>query len=458
MMDITHNNNNLQLVSRAPEDSTRKTPAPGCELYDLVLDMNWHRVHQHVLQNPWDAAYQDGDSWETPLYLALQYRPPLRVVRALIQACPEATKMVARRNRDLPIHIAARCQVSLPILKEVLEATGPAVVQRTKDGSTVLRALWVGRESVGRFATQESKDSPFWQKVRAVLTEMARKRDRSSTKTDTENPANATMDGELKSDEPLLIHAAVSVGSRGCPKEILDFCLKHYRHQVSIRDIYGCLPLHVAVGAGGVTEQAFKANAKTTRRRRLLLKYRTVHGEEDVSVLSALLQPYPDAAIVPVSFNGEEVMPLHLALHSGHSWKEGVKELLEAGPKALSTTDPGTRLYPFQLAALQDGEKDDSDVDLDTIYRLLRFDPNVLDIAQQAAQREGYERVEPSGITKLNSVNKESISERTDDETSPVPHEDSMDAPNLSQVGVNRNASVALCLSAATLAAISAVL
>lgn len=64
-------------------------------------------------------------------------------------------------------------------------------------------------------------------------------------------------------------------------------------------------------------------------------------------------------------------LPLLDALQAGMSWSQGVKDVFEAEPRAVTARDPDSMLYPFLEAATRM-------VDLDTIFELLRADPSVL--------------------------------------------------------------------------------
>ncbi|KAL7579456.1 hypothetical protein ACA910_014116 [Epithemia clementina (nom. ined.)] len=360
------------------------TCAPNCELYDLVLDLSWPRVERHLLHYPIDASYRDGDTWETPLYVACQYRPPVRIVRLLLEAYPTAVSQVSRRHGDLPLHIACRCQASLPILQELIAASPDTLQRRTKYGASILSALWEGRETVGRYANS-SYHSNFWNKVDAILKAMARQR-------------QGIAIGDKVSDL-YVVHAAVSMGSQGCPPEILKFCLHQYADQVRLHDAQGCLPLHVALGGGTskISENQILLNdsdnlsgtskyqRRLRRQRRMYLKYRTVHGQSEYTILTRLLQVHPEAALAATEVEGDisckiiRQLPLHMALLQGYSWKEGIEDLCRAAPSALADEDAATGFYPFQLAALNHGltsEEDDSD--LDTIFCLIRGNPAVV--------------------------------------------------------------------------------
>lgn len=77
----------------------------------------------------------------------------------------------------------------------------------------------------------------------------------------------------------------------------------------------------------------------------------------------SLLQENPSLAFMS---NLKGQLPLHLA--SSITWKDGVKDLFAANPRALTTREPNTRLYPCMLYSR----------DLTTTFEMLRADPSVL--------------------------------------------------------------------------------
>jgi len=64
-------------------------------------------------------------------------------------------------------------------------------------------------------------------------------------------------------------------------------------------------------------------------------------------------------------------LPLHLALENGMDWEAGVEDIMYDAPKAISTRDVKTRLYPFMTAAVDDV------YDLNTVFQLLQQSPLV---------------------------------------------------------------------------------
>ncbi len=64
-------------------------------------------------------------------------------------------------------------------------------------------------------------------------------------------------------------------------------------------------------------------------------------------------------------------LPLHIALHEGLKWNQGLKDIFEIYRDAVTMFDPVTGLYPYMVAANKD--------DFDVTYDLLRSDPGVIE-------------------------------------------------------------------------------
>ncbi|KAL3920101.1 MAG: hypothetical protein SGARI_007030, partial [Bacillariaceae sp.] len=258
------------------------------------MDMDWDRVIQHAHDHPEDAAYSDGHYYESVLYLACQHNPPAAAIRAILNASPQAALQVSRAHHDLPLHIAARYQLSAEILEELLRDFPVTAVEQTRFGRTPLMALWEFRhgrsreqepqegeegrngtannlqetnEEANEEAVQdEDEEEEFWNKVMVILRAVARFREdptyssqMPSTRTkefrshagSNIDPGNdkhrVHNDDSGQNRNPLVLHAAVSLGALSCPVEVLEYVLARFPEQVSIRDRWGYLPLDIAV-------------------------------------------------------------------------------------------------------------------------------------------------------------------------------------------------------------------
>lgn len=449
-----HKNNSSNKANVAALASPR-LPPPSSELWDLVVDRNWPRVLEHVQYYPEDAAWSDGHYRETVLYLACQSKPPLQVVRRLIEAYPAALMEKCTKNHDYPLHIACRYQLDLDILSALVENCPETAVLQTRWGKTPIMALWEHRLQLqqqqekeerelarlirfrmrqqrrreeGRHREAETlhlfafvnddddddadddddehvqaaleaarsrnrsllqpidEDEMFWAKVTLIISAVARYRAQESEEQDPpnhdvnekESPKKPSSTSSPPRSEPFLaIHAAVSLGAMGCPLPVLEKIMQNHSHQAQMRDCFGRLPLHLAIGPASW-------NRKGTGGQR---KYRPREGH----IIRALLSKYPAAAKERIMEDGRRRRryPLHEALINRHWWNEGIREVFQACPQALKEPDVESGLYPFQLAALlpeayqeQTGTTSTMDVgsvDLETIFQLLRAEPNVLE-------------------------------------------------------------------------------
>ena len=344
---------------------THRLSARDSSLYDLVIDMNWNRVVECCQAHPETAQFQEGDSFETPLHAAVQMRPPVRVISELIEAYPEALT-VPSRNGDFPLHIACRYNASIEVLKElVADERADTARQETKWGSTSIVALW------RIHGTLQVRDSShyFWEKMRVLLEAVARSRDTEICKI-----KNGTRPSRSRSDNTLyVLHAAVSLGSLGCPNEVLDFCLQEYSNQVGMVDESGRLPLHLATGPT-------RWSCRSKRR----YKPREQH------TLDSLLRLYPEAARISDP-NTPGRLPLHMALANRHVWDGGVRHLVQCYPDALVQADPVTGLLPFLASAAPVG---DTVVDINTIYNTLRCLPAALEAARESSNQAAVLKAE----------------------------------------------------------------
>lgn len=93
-------------------------------------------------------------------------------------------------------------------------------------------------------------------------------------------------------------------------------------------------------------------------------------GEMNTNIINLLLKSSESDS---EKRNSKNKLPLHLALSSGRNWYDGgIKELVEANPRALSCPDPSSGLLPFVLAASKcNGNDDSAKAQLTTIYELL---------------------------------------------------------------------------------------
>jgi hypothetical protein len=246
---------------------------------------------------------------ETPLYLACQQDPPADVIRAIVNACPEAALFKSRANKDLPLHLACKYQATACVLEALLRDFPCSSIQQTKFGVLPLNALWEFRPEGAEV------DENFWNKVVIIMSAVDRFRN-TVTPSEYQEVSQQGNDKERESsEEKFLVHATVSLGGLSCPIAVLQFILGKYPNQVFERDGSGQLPLHIAVGPTSWSQ--------TTRR-----KYKPRERE----FVSMLLDANPTAATETLSTNCDRY-PLHIALTNRHTWSGGIDYLLQAAPE-----------------------------------------------------------------------------------------------------------------------------
>jgi ankyrin repeat protein len=99
---------------------SRASPPASCQLFDLVIHLNWDAVAKHAQEHPEDAAWLDDDWLESPLYCACQHDPSEKAIRALLEAYPPAATL-ASKNGDLPLHIACYYSANIGVLRALIE-------------------------------------------------------------------------------------------------------------------------------------------------------------------------------------------------------------------------------------------------------------------------------------------------------------------------------------------------
>jgi len=439
---ITGQRQSTAYSNSSSNNPQQRSPLPSCDLYDLVLDLNWDRVIQHCQEHPHDAAFQDFDTSESPLYLACQWSPPLAAIQALIAANPKALSWTSREHRDVPLHSICRYPTtSVEVLQAFVEPDPSTALLPTKYGKTSLQVLWqfarpecIKENRVPALDEEQEQVDIFWAKMNLLVDAVAKSRQESwprraedatshhrSTSRETEGQEDDENDETDSSSSPYLyrVHAVVSLGALGCPCEVLEYVVQKYPHQLSQRDESGQLPLHIAVGPS-----QWSPNGKR--------KYKPREQE----IVQMLLKHYPQAAqrrlfsvwdyypyLLPGGSSASSTTttssiqnmdessshhhyshlpkrqrqqqeqqeqerptmdrkgryPLHVALANRHTWAGGVQDLFQAAPELLSVRDPVTQLLPFQLAAVP--VRNNLTVDITTIWELLRHQPEQLSLS-----------------------------------------------------------------------------
>lgn len=159
------------------------------------------------------------------------------------------------------------------------------------------------------------------------------------------------------------VHAAAM--QIGCPSAVMKLLLFVFSSQaqevISERGNLANFPLHAVCSwqCGTGLKSAAKSLIETRKSQ----------------TIAVLVQEYPGAAQI---LNSRGELPLELASKTGTLWEGGVRRILKAYPKALSTPSVQTGLYPFltsAAAAKHSACPERQLQSLRTIYGLLRSNP-----------------------------------------------------------------------------------
>lgn len=332
-------------------------PYPSSALFDLVCDRDWNTAVSHVNSRPIDAAFQDGDCDETPLYLACQLDPPVEAISAIVAAYPSVVSLPQTRNRDCPLHIACRYRASTKVLRVLVEADSRAVLALSKWGATPLTALCDGFAAAKSHGMSVDEDTQ-WERIELILMaiDKQRKEDCMTNHRDGEPlPENRAMS---------VFHAIARLGPRLCPRRVLRLAVSRRAtlSSLSADKTRRSLPFHSFLSAPFCHRQE--------------AKNRSFFG----TFLNILRCDESSPSFEGIAHSGRS--SLHVALVNGHSWFGGVELLVKADPGAIERKDPVSLLYPFMMSATDfvDGngccKKDAKTVE--TTFMLLSARPHVL--------------------------------------------------------------------------------
>ena len=201
------------------------------------------------------------------------------------------------------------------------------------DGNTALRAL----------EGEEAKD--VWHKLELLVMEAAA----------------VVMDNVPSGNDSIpLLHACVALA---LPPEVIWHCANLHQTQVVAVDKCGRTPLHWAA-------------------KKIIERRDEDDGTNDASeVVDILLFSSIFGSITSASISDmDKRLPLHHATECGAEYEEGIEALVRECPRSLEERDARTGLFPFALAAsCTNNSPKMTSSSVDTIYRLLREAPSVLE-------------------------------------------------------------------------------
>lgn len=165
--------------------------------------------------------------------------------------------------------------------------------------------------------------------------------------------------GEL----PREVHAVISAQ---CPVPVVGLAAHLHPSQLREENGAGDLPLHIACrqrsasyattynrkGEEQQTERSVSVSCHQNKRSRCIQKQQT--QEHSPTTIDVLVTAFPEAASIPAR---DGSMPLNMALAAGNTWRQGgVMSLHNAAPYVLGQRDVNTGLFPFMQAACANSE------------------------------------------------------------------------------------------------------
>lgn len=297
---------------------------------DPIVSRRWKEVLSWVAFHPDQlAVFVDRES-QTALHHAVLFRAPAHIVEAMLYASPEVASL-ANDAGELALHWAIRLAAPMEIITLLVRAYPEGVFQldeTNQTNQTPMSLLWDRHEKTLTSAFPDSDrekitKSMSWKRIMLMVQAYC----------------------NLPMEKFLPLHALACCP---CPTSLVRFAIDVYHDDLYLEDELGRLPMIIAASTKGTNLELF-------------------------------LNAYPDAA--SHDFRGR--LPLHLALDAGHLWHDGVQALISVEPRALAARDPVTKLYPFQLAAVErrlgdvvENESDGCPSELNTVFCLLRGRPD----------------------------------------------------------------------------------
>jgi len=331
---------------------------PTQPLFEFIYRSEWDMVISRLLTHPKDAKLTDQQNM-TALHIVCKLScPPLHLIDTIISTYPEA---VIKQDRTgcTPLHYAS-VSLSVDVVRRLLVENISAIGIKNFAGYTSLESMyWYGPYCHDtNYEVKDAAERHINITTIAINTSFSHNQaptdfmsqvDFSLSKMWTVVNLLLKAEYHRSISDPLpnnkvwrVVHACA--GIRNCPSNLLlMFAIKLYPMQVFERDEDGNLPLHIAATIPVTSDD---------------------RGNENIRLLAAV---YPGAART-TCHKGK--LPLSLVLQSGYGWDKGIEDILRAYPAALTVKDEETNLFPFMAAAV-------SDAPLETIYKLLRANPEI---------------------------------------------------------------------------------
>ena len=315
-----------------------------------------------VLQGWPRAALLQNRYGDTPLHEECKNcQRSLEKAQLLIRHCVESTFIMNSSGRS-PLHIACLSNAKLPVLMELIKANPSMLLVKDDYGNTPLDLIFhswgrnvhmmLAVKSILNRACGEDDWSEtsvfgtFWIRMAFLFVKTY-----SLTHTIPDLHGTTLYPVQTYVESPYLLHAMLQC--KKCPHEFLMTAIVKRPYLCQVSDEHGNLPLHVLVSLS------------------LWGTKQKIH-----QLCKHFIDAFPNAARIA---NHEGRVPLNIALERGKvTWEYRIQDLFQAAPEAIMARDCKTHLYPFMLAAVTSNESCAEEEQLNTIYHLLRVQPNVI--------------------------------------------------------------------------------
>ena len=345
--------------------------------------VDWQRIIRQVRRKPWVASFHDHERrGMVLLHLACAMNPPMEAIQAIVEANPAA---IHHRGYTglVPLHIACGRNIRPDVLHVLLLQKDGKKALEIRDNDGMLPIHYACRSDVHheimrilltvqpKLATVQEGDRNMQRaSIRPPLNTLSPLtilyNDQGGATPDNNNNNNtfgrwnSNQWNKLKDfvcaahlgtivprnkQTVSILHASLALQ---CPADVVRVALKIQGEdavQCGVRDVHGNLPLHYAVSSKALNND----------------------GDDDGRLLSTILHKFPPGASTRDAFAR---LPLHEGLKSGKRWSDGLVDIYQQYPAAVTIPDRTTEQLAVVLAA--------EFSDLDATYATLRSYPQAI--------------------------------------------------------------------------------
>ena len=428
------------------------------QIYAHFSQQNWKSIRTWATFEFHHVSRFRNKKNSTALHLAFLFMAPIDVVDALLYAAPELASVATNDDGELPIHWALRVGTPMETLRKLVKVYPKGGITANRYGMTPLSILWdrhcydfveifkachtiktasvsnstlssslsssTSTSSSSSSETTDTHVTQHYEKDPNVFFEVGNMMHSISDEQISEhlhNDTRATIQRKKYTWQKIIFllqafHQQEITSINDHDDESSSFpCKKktsrkkhRNHHEDGVKDTNTFRPLHCAVASP--VPLAFTAFLYPLNPHHLHEKNQMGRLPLSIAVSSLDLNDHPEIfvplikhlmyldprAVSTQDWTGK--LPLVLAIESGKSWENGISALLKAEPRALSTRDELSRMYPFMLASVKEytvskNEDDKDEYDfvemnkLDLTYMLLRESPECVRIGIPNSKR-----------------------------------------------------------------------